>query len=315
MYKEKIYNKVPILIPSKDKKYLVIGDDLDSYLSASLFIKHNPNTKIIGFYEEYNKLYLHKNFNGVLDKTLWIDLDIYNSNCISLGHHILRHSKNDTLHGLDNSFNLNEDRGVFFESFNRKCPISTIQFLFDLYEESYKYHSIKEHLIWLADSVYINAQKYRDNVQEWMLNYFNNPYLLHTFNETNTIEFEIRMANLFKRFENIGISCENYKYETSHLKLGGYQFRYKFNSDRNKIKRIASIIKKYTGYPNFYNCIINGGNDFWLLQGVRNSKSLNIYPPLNLIPFLDSNKVFSYVFPNKNSINYTSIIDFNKNIP
>lgn len=309
MDRQEIFRRYNLLIPSSDEKFLVIGDDLDSYLSAMLFIKHHPATHIIGFYEQYKILHTVPDIHSLLPKTLWIDLDIYHADCQSLGHHILRTTKNDMLNGLHNSCNLNELRKIDSSTFTSKYPLGTIHFLLSLYNETYMPESDNELLFWLADSSYINGQshRFRNNVGEWLKNFLEQKELQSTFEQIDTIRFEQRMNELYKELRSKGFQQGAGQVTSKHLKLSGFQLQCSFEN----MKYFASVfnfLSQKTGLPNLMDHMKVETTTKKII-GKRTSQSLkDVTKKENIDLFLEREKVFSYVFPHRDKINYTILL-------
>ena len=68
------------------QRHMIIGNDIDALLSAQ-FLQHTLGWSIAGFYN-YTTLYV----DPAIDPRdcVWVDLDIYDPACCSIGHHILR---------------------------------------------------------------------------------------------------------------------------------------------------------------------------------------------------------------------------------
>ena len=140
MNKDTINQRYPWL-KSDQEYYILMGDDLDSALTAVLMMSLNPNLHLIGIYSSYKEIYFYNSKNASFDalinskKTVWIDLDVYYNTCKSLGHHIIRYNYNDLLAGFENSCNLNELAGRSVTNrFNEKYPLGTIHFLMWLFD-------------------------------------------------------------------------------------------------------------------------------------------------------------------------------------
>jgi hypothetical protein len=302
-----IFKRCPLLIPDTSDVFLVLGNDLDSYLSAMMFIKHHPAARIVGFYEEYSILYLAKESSGLLDRTLWIDLDVSHPRCHSLGHHILRASADDSLPGLIHSCNLNDMRGIDCRQFERKYPLGTIHFLLHLYGESYRAGSDLELFLWLADSSYINGQqhRFRPNVEEWLLNFLRHPGMLRTFEEIDTLNFEKQMADLFSRIAKYGVRQRTGQVESRWLGLTGFQLQSTFR-DQGYLRLIFAMLSRLTGLPDL-NEYMEFKSDVATMMGTRRSEDLSaIVSRQPLEQFIADHDVFSYVIVRKNRINYTS---------
>lgn len=308
MNRQDIFRRFPLLQPDPSEKYLVIGDDLDSYLSAMLFIRYNPNTKIIGFYEQYSTLFLDPRYPELLPRTIWLDLDIRRTGCFSLGHHILSLSHDHS--SISNSAcNLNELRGIDHSAFERKYPLGTIHFLAGLYEYSYQPDSDGELLIWLADSSFINGQshRFRNNVREWLENFLQHSILLESFQSIDTEHFEERMHGFYQRLTSKGFLQGKGQVESRVLRLKGFQFQSPFR-DRDYLKIIFSLLSGLTGLPDI-NDYITFESIISIYTGTRKSTDLSsIDTQESLENFLTEKNVFSYVFVKKNRMNYTANI-------
>lgn len=303
----KIYEIEPLLRPSNEEKFLVIGDDIDAYLSAALFIKYNPNTRIIGFYEGYKSLYLIPDYKSYLDRTIWLDLDIYDANCFSLGHHIVRKTLKDQLPKFKHSCNLNELQYVYLGNFSVKYPLGTIHFLIALYKEVYEPGSDKELLIWLADSTYINGQahRFRANVGAWIKTFLTSSLLELTFNGLDDLRFESRMQSLYSVLLNQGFKQGHGQVASGKLHLSGFQFQSKFENSEY-LKKVSSLISKITTWPDIYSKIV-AISSHPLIAGTRASGyMIDLLQGETLDVFLEANEVFSYVIPNSGKINYTT---------
>lgn len=308
MNKNELFKKYLLLNPSNQKKYLVIGDDIDSYLSASIFLKYNPNTEIIGFYEKYKTLFIIEEYKKYIKDTLWIDLDIYNKFCNSLGHHIIRNTLSDRLTGIENSCNFNEMRGIYCGNFNRKYPLGTIHFLISIYNEDYQINTEKELLIWLADSTYINGQshRYRNNVEEWINNFLLHEGLKNTFRDIDSEDFENRMLNFYTILKSKNFKQGKGQVVSRHLQLGGFQFQCTF-SDKQYFDNICDFINKITDWPNISKYV--NRNEIVKFEGIRKSAKMSkVLNGNSLDDFLNQNNIFSYVIPNTGIINYTTNI-------
>lgn len=307
MDRQDIFKRCPPLEPDSSDVFLVLGDDLDSYLSAMMFIKHHPATRIIGFYEQYSMLHIDKNYSNLLNRTLWIDLDICHPLCFSLGHHILRTSANDAFPSLRRTCNVNDLRGIDCRQFERKYPLGTIHFLLHLYEESYDAGSDLELLVWLADSSYINGQqhRYRPNVEEWLLNFVQHPDLLRTFSEMNTVLFEKRMKGLYMRLLKQGVRQGTGQVESRWLGLTGFQMQSSFR-EQEYLRWIFTILSQMTGLPDL-NEHLTFNADIVTMRGTRRSNDLSdILSGYSLERFIEDHSIFSYVMVRKNRINYTN---------
>jgi hypothetical protein len=307
MDRQDIFKRCPLLEPDTSDVFLVLGDDLDSYLSAMMFIKYHPAARIIGFYEQYSVLYLDKEYSDRLDRTLWIDLDVCHPRCHSLGHHMLRTSADESFSSLRNSCNLNDLRRIDCRQYERKYPLGTTHFLLQLYDESYNAGSDLELLLWLADSSYINGQqhRFRPNVEEWLLNFLQHPKLLRTFEEIDTMRFEEQMRDLYSRLSKQGVRQGKGQVQSRCLRLTGFQMQSTF-LDQEYLRSIFMILSRMTGLPDL-NDHMEFKSDIVTKVGMRTSEELsaiNSRQPLER--FIADYSVFSYVIVRKNRINYTA---------
>ncbi|MBI3760943.1 MAG: hypothetical protein HY260_03655, partial [Chloroflexi bacterium] len=86
-----IFARYSWLAPGDEPETVIIGDDLDSALSAVLFLRFHPNARLVGLYRGYEKVVFSPSQSWTqVCNSVWLDLDIYHPDCRSLGHHILR---------------------------------------------------------------------------------------------------------------------------------------------------------------------------------------------------------------------------------
>jgi hypothetical protein len=156
----------------------------------------------------------------------------------------------------------------------------------------------------LADSTWINAQRYRANVRDWLTNWISVPELLDTFDQTDTPDFEAEMqAQVLQRLAMAELAPGNVQNVSLHLGLGGYQCAWDRPDDLPKVRRVTDLIYRTFGWraPRF-------PRDFRAIEGRRHSARL---PDLvrqhgSFDQFLANEQVFSYVIPNKDRVNYTT---------
>ena len=153
------------------ERRMIIGNDIDALLSAQ-FLQHTLGWSIAGFYN-YTTLYV----DPAIDPRdcVWVDLDIHDPACCSIGHHILRPTPTDRIPGHRSSVNPNLLRGIDQTDFTHKYPLGTIHFLLWLHDVRVRNKRACTLLLWLADSTWINAQRYRANVREWLTNWITVP--------------------------------------------------------------------------------------------------------------------------------------------
>jgi hypothetical protein len=291
------------------QRRMIIGNDLDALLSAQ-FLQHTLGWSITGFYN-YTTLYV----DPAVDprECVWVDLDIADPACCSIGHHILRPAPTDRIPGHRLSVNPNLLRGIDQTDFIHKYPLGTIHFLLWLHDVRVRNKRACTLLLWLADSTWINAQRYRANVREWLTNWMPVPELLDTFEQTATVDFEAEMqAQVLSKLLLAELEPGNVQNVSQHLGLGGHQCAWNRPEDLLKVHRVTNLIERAFGWraPQF-------PREFEAIQGVRHSAKL---PDLitqhgSFDKFLANENVFSYVIPNKDRVNYTTGIRLRGALP
>lgn len=279
---------------------MIIGNDLDALLSAQ-FLQHTLGWSVAGFYN-YTTLYV----DPALDprECVWVDLDVYDSACVSIGHHILRSTPADRLPGHCASVNPNLLRGIDQTDFSHKYPLGTVHLLLWLHEARLRNRRPAVLLLWLADSTWINAQRYRANVREWLTQWITVPELLDTFDQTDTPDFEAEMqTQVLSKLQLAELEPGHVQNVSQYLGLGGHQCAWDKPEDLLKVRRVSDLIYRTFGWraPQF-------PREFKAIAGQRRSAKL---PELvkkhgSFDQFLANEKVFSYVIPNKDRVNYTT---------
>jgi hypothetical protein len=286
-------------LASRDRR-MIIGNDLDALLSAQ-FLQHALGWSLAGFYN-YTTLY----HDPAIDpcECIWVDLDIYEHACASIGHHILRPSPADRISGHHSSVNPNLLRGIDQTDFTHKYPLGTIHLLLWLHDVRIRNRRPAVLLLWLADSTWINAQRYRANAREWLTHWITVPELLDTFDQTDTPDFEAEMqAQVLNRLAIAELAPGNVQNVSLHLGLGGYQCAWDKPDDLPKVRRVTDLIYRTFRWrtPQF-------PREFKAIEGQRHSAKL---PDLvkqhgSFDKFLTNERVFSYVIPNRDRVNYTT---------
>ena len=279
---------------------MIIGNDLDALLSAQ-FLQHTLGWSIAGFYN-YTTLYHDPGIDP--RDCVWVDLDIHDPACCSIGHHILRPTPADRIPGHRASVNPNLLRGIDQTDFIHKYPLGTIHFLLWLHNGHVRNKRACTLLLWLADSTWINAQRYRANVRTWLFAWLPVAELLDTFEQTATSDFEAEMqAQVLSKLQLAELEPGNVQNVSQHLGLGGHQCAWDKPEDLPKVRRVTDLIYRTTGWraPLF-------PREFRTLPGVRHSAKL---PDLvkkhgSFDQFLTNEQVFSYVIPNRDRVNYTT---------
>lgn len=283
---------------------MIVGNDLDALLSAQ-FLHHTLGWTMAGFYN-YAELYHDPAINP--RDCVWVDLDIYHADIASIGHHILKTSPVDQVPNHRLTLNPNLLRGVDQTDFTHKYPLGSIHFLVWLHEQRIKNKRACTLLLWLADSTWINAQYYRDNVRAWLMDWQPVPELVNTFDQTNSLEFETEMRDqIFKTIDIAELADDdNIQRRSKHLNLGGHQCVWNKPDDLIKVRRVTDLIERRFGWraPMF-------PREWQSIVGKRQSASLSdlIKQHGSFDKFLAKEKVFSYVIPNFKRINYTTGIN------
>jgi hypothetical protein len=280
---------------------MIVGNDLDALLSAQ-FLQDELGWTVAGFYN-YATLY----HDPAVDPRdcVWVDLDIYQPFIGSIGHHILKTSPGDVVPDHQLTLNPNLLRGVDQTDFKHKYPLGTIHFLLWLHDRPVRGARACSLLLWLADSAWINAQRYRANVQTWLFDWLPVPELIGTFDQTQTGDFEEEMRDQVLAKLDIAELGEgdSVQRRSRHLNLGGHQCVWDRPDELVKVRRVTDLIERRFGWrqPAF-------PREYRAVEGRRHSARL---PALlqkhgSLDGFLAAEKVFSYVIPNKDRINYTT---------
>jgi len=284
---------------------ILMGNDLDAILSAQ-FLHDKFGWKIVGLYDLENIWY-----DETVDirqkirdkKIIAIDLDIYHRSIPSLGHHILQLKPSDILSGFSNSINPNLIRNRTKQNFRYKYPLGTIHFLRWLFED-FKRSDDFEMLCWLADSTFINAQKYRENVEEWLTNFLNCDYFMKYFQKTNTLEFEQQIQQrILPELSKVKLDNSTSMTESKYLKIKGYQTRIRnVNSDLPEVQKLLKYISKISEL-----FVPELPKRFHKIHGIRKNAGLQdvMKNHENFNDFLAQENIFSYALTYSKTLNYT----------
>ncbi len=326
-----IYSRYPWLEPHAKPELVVMGDDLDAALSVVLFLHTHPSARLVGIYSEYKAVYY---FPGVawddVLTSVWLDLDIYHSRCRSLGHHITRLSPGDALTGFATSCNINELFGKSVShGFREKYPLGTVHFLMWLYEIEVPDVPGADLLIWLADSSYINSQSeswrrnrnrpggdwewkkrkgFRRNVRNWLGYAFRMKFLWSTFANTDSLEFENRMASFQEVMEREGLRQGYGQVASRHLKLSGYQCQ-PYDNIAVSIRHLLEFVSRRTGWEYRPDQVESLSGTMHKREGNKVEADVGSIRGKSLDQFLGQQRVFSYVFHRFSRIRYTRGLD------
>lgn len=286
---------------------MVIGDDLDSLLSA-MYLHQKFGWPVAGIYCQYTRLW-HSDVAKIFQEKLFagklfaVDLDIYHAAIPSLGHHIISLKNNDNLPGHSHSLNPNALRGFSIrEHFRRKYPLATIHFLLWLFEEKNLLPEA-EMLVWLADSTFVNAQHYRENVEEWVTRFFNFPTFVQILPALQTLDFEQNLKGkiLLRMEKNPLCRPTRSNYKSKNLGINGFQCQFENPNRQNGV--LQSLLDLLSSLSGWQRLPLPARFDGFL-EGVRREVPVS---GINL-PFgdwLEREGVFSYAFTFKDRLNCT----------
>jgi len=301
MDRNKIFEQFPWL--QQKNLNIVSGNDLDAIIS-SCFLHEILGWNLIGFYN-YESIWHDKSVNRKdLKEAVWVDLDVY-QNIKSIGHHILKIRKVDEIKLHKQSLNPNLQMEIYQGKFAQKYPLGTIHFLLWLFEKDFPHTSFGKLLLWAPDSSWINAQKYKPNVKNWVYDFVPSPLLKTTLKETISQKFEKEMRNvLYPALTKSGFTGGRGQVSSVHLGLRGFRCNFKDpNKDRERINNLIKIISEITGWKEMKIPV-----SYIEIPGKRgkmlNSELRNQYKTLD--NFLEKEKVFSYAVVERGEITYTT---------
>lgn len=289
---------------------MIIGNDLDSLLSGA-YLHGRFGWPVAGVYCGYTRLWYKgdaASFQQKLHagKLFAVDLDICLGTVPSLGHHIIRLDAAEALPGHTHTLNPNVLAGRSVrQGFHRKYPLATIHLLLHIFSENDLARRAAP-LVWLADSAFINAQHYRENVEEWIRSYMSLPAFEAVLPALQTHEFEQHLRDTVLTPLSKNSLCRpapNSPYRSKHLGMNGFQAQFD-NPNDPRIRSLSKEISQLAGWPELPLPEHFEG----YLQGQRNNISVqelyNSGQPFDT--WLERNDVFSYAFVFKDRLNYTS---------
>ena len=286
---------------------MVIGDDLDSLLSA-MYLHQQFGWPVSGVYCRYTQLW-HSDPPAVFREKLYagklfaVDLDIYHAAVPGLGHHIISLKNGDNLPGHTHSLNPNALRGFSVrQDFRRKYPLATIHFLLWLYRKNHLSPEA-EMLVWLADSSFINAQQYRENLEEWVTNFLDLPAFVQILPTLQTPDFEQKLKDLIlKPMDGNPLARPSRSiYKSRHLGLNGFQCQFENpNVQNTALQSLLNLLADLTAWKRLP--LPTRFDGFW--EGKRREIPVSELK-LPLGDWLEREGVFSYAFTYKDRLNYT----------
>lgn len=289
---------------------MVIGDDLDSLLSA-MYLHQKFGWPVAGVYCQYTRMWHSDAVHTFREKLLAgklfaVDLDIYHAAVPSLGHHIISLKNDDDLPGHTHSLNPNALRGFSIrQHFRRKYPLATIHFLLWLFEE--KHLSPEgELLVWLADSTFVNAQHYGDNVVEWVAHFLSRSSFSNILPALQTLDFEQNLKEKILRRMAGNPLCRPSRssYKSKNLGLNGFQCQFENPNTQNAaVQSLLALLADLSGWER----LPFPGRFAGFLEGKRREMQVSELTAAGL-PFgewLEREGVFSYAFTFKDRLNCT----------
>lgn len=285
---------------------MVIGDDLDSLLSA-MYLHQLFGWPVAGVYCGYARLWFCGNEESFL-KRLYsgrffaVDLDICHPSVPSLGHHIIAIKPTDELPGHTHTLNPNAIRGYSAQQdFRRKYPLATIHFLRWLFEEKEE-PEVADLLTWLADSSYINAQQYRNNVEEWVHDFMPLPAFIRRLPDLQMAHFEqdLQEKILLPMSGNSLCHAGRSRYTSRHLGLSGFQCQIAHpNTQNTSIQSLLELLSALSGwqrlpFPTYFDRAMRGKR-----------REIRVHSIPKLADWLLEQDAFSYAITYKDHLNYT----------
>lgn len=291
---------------------MLIGDDLDSLLSAA-YLQHRFGWPVAGVYCQYRKLWYtgaEATFrqNLLSGRYLAVDLDICHLAVPAIGHHVIRLAGEPEMAGHTHTLNPNLLTGRSVkQGFQRKYPLATIHFLLWLFDDNHWADRAAE-LVWLADSSFINAQQYRENVNDWIIERMPLPAFTDLLPALQTRQFEeiLQTRVLNSLVENpLCQPALQSAYRSKYLGLSGFQCQFN-RPDHPALPDLLHRLHQLTGWavltlPERYAGSWSGRR-FTISVGelLQNGRPFN--------EWLEHNEVFSYAFVFSNRLNYTCSI-------
>ena len=223
---------------------LIISPDMDGFMSAKLLNRYN-GSKVVGTYDK-NLLCLA---DGVDPKEcLFVDVDMNNSNYVSIGNHMRLLSDG----AAGNSFNPNQHYEV--EKYYEKFPYATV-FLISFATEVPTSIDDKIRMAF-SDSTLQNMQKYGENMRNWSKRMEHDcvSYILWNTDEIQKADDDIRGKYLRQEFASKRFGKDRYiqtlneAFEAEKLAYKPLTGGVKYMADKvgvNTVKRYMSDILSY----------------------------------------------------------------------
>lgn len=282
-----IYNKVPLLRPSTDTKFVVVTDDSDAMLSTILYLLANPGAKVIGMYCDFRYTIGYTHPELTTENTLWVDADMYLPSTISIGHHWLHSYRSSCF----NPNELKSDR-----EYSRKYPFNTACLLMDLY--TMHMPSTFNSLVVCADGVNNNYfSKYPDNCRNWINSDMHKDGILGGV--INSYHANGGFGNLVTHLSNIGCQIKNGSSDNFTMKYNPQESTY-------NILAVLDAFCAYSGIPVFDSSrVVTDG-----AIGVRRFKRTQIKtsgPNEGIPQNIPENSIISYAQVYSKKLNITTM--------
>lgn len=282
---------------------MVVSNDLDGFCSA-VFMHHLKNWQIAGFYDSESVWFASegRTMKDELEKSVWLDLDIVDSRCRSLGHHILTQNSDDIPAGFSNSFNPNLEMKISRTDFTKKYPFSTFVLLLWLFQFEKPISETAKALFLHSDSVWINAQYYQENIKRW-LEWMPFPILERAIKNVDSAAFEQNMQTfLFSKFDAIQWDRKSGQKRSKHLKLETSQLQMNPDWDMSEMRNLLKFIAGAFSWK-----LPKIPKNFLKIKGKRISAKTEtvLRRHKTLSDWVIKEKVFSYALPSFRTINFT----------
>ncbi|MEQ1746764.1 MAG: hypothetical protein ABMA02_15130 [Saprospiraceae bacterium] len=289
---------------------MIIGNDLDSLLSAA-YLHGRFGWPVEGVYCGYNRLWFASDATGFWQKLqsgklVAVDLDICLGTVPSLGHHIISLDEQEELPGHSHTLNPNilANRSVS-QGFHQKYPLATVHFLLWLFSENSLAERVAP-LVWLADSAFVNAQHYRENVEDWVRNWLPLPAFMAVLPALQTPDFEQVLSEKILHPLSGNTLCRPLPasiYRSKNLGLNGFQAQFD-NPNDPRVRDLLSRLQQIADWPLLplperFEGFFQGQRSNISVQDLRGSG-------LGFAEWLEHNDVFSYAFVFRDRLNYTT---------
>ena len=288
---------------------MLIGDDLDSLLSAA-YLQHRFGWPVVGAYCQYKRLWFTGTAarfrqNLLSGRYLAVDLDICHLAVPAIGHHVIRLADEPEPAGHTHTLNPNLLAGRSVkQGFQRKYPLATIHFLLWLFDDQ-DWAANAAELVWLADSSFINAQQYRENVNDWIQQMMPLQAFIDILPALQTRQFEENLqARLLNNLAENPL-CQpalQSAYRSRYLGINGFQCQFN-RPDHPALSDLLHRLHQLAGWPLL--TLPEQYEGSWAGHRATISVDELMRTGCSLSEWLERNDVFSYAFVFRNQLNYT----------